>query len=188
MIKFWKKYSNYFFFGALLLILLVPQIRFPVQVFLQRLFSFSPTEIAEEKREELADYNWLLESHEGDDLDFNQFKGEVIIINFWATWCPPCVAEMPDFQDLYNEYKGEVKFLFVSNDPVSKVQRFALENQYDLPFYTPKSVEPSKLNYSALPTTFIISKDQKIIMRKEGAAKWNGSAVRGTIDDLLVAK
>lgn len=187
MIEFWKKYNNYLFFGALLIILLVPQIRFPVQVFLQRMFSFSPSSIEADERVLVESYDWTLRSADGENLELNAFKGEVIIINFWATWCPPCVAEMPDFQDLYNDYGDRVKFLFVSNDPVDKVLRFVKENDYSLPFYSPRTAEPARLNYTVLPTTFILSKDQKIAMRKEGAANWNGSSVRETLDILLKA-
>jgi thiol-disulfide isomerase/thioredoxin len=185
MMGFWKKYNNFIFFGALLIVLLVPQIRFPVQVFLQRLFSFSPSSIELDDQETLDDYNWRLESVNKEVIDFNAFKGKVVVINFWATWCPPCVAEMPDFQDLFNDYGDKVVFLFVSNDPLDKVIRFATENNYNLPFYASKTIEPDLLSYSALPTTFVLSKTQKIVMRKEGAANWNGSAVRETLDELL---
>jgi thiol-disulfide isomerase/thioredoxin len=182
--KFWKKYNNYLFFAVLLIVLLVPQIRFPVQVFLQRLLSFSPSEIAVDNRETIHDFNWTLVHVDETVLNFNELKGDIIVVNFWATWCPPCVAEMPDFQDLYNDYHDKVQFLFVSNDPLSKVKSFADINDLSLPFYMPASAEPKVLNYSTLPTTFIIDKNQQIVMRKEGAAKWNSSKVRELLDEL----
>lgn len=185
MKRWWKKYSNFIFFGGLLLILLVPQIRFPVQVFLQRLFSFSPSAISEEKRISLENFNYRLIDSEGIEINLRQNKGNVIVINFWATWCPPCVAEMPDFQNLYDDFKEDVVFLFISNDPFVKVAQFANNKGLDLPFYAPQSNEPKELSYSALPTTFVIDKKGGIVMRKEGAASWNSSSVRELLKELI---
>ncbi len=185
MSAFWKKYNNYLFFGALLIILLVPQIRFPVQVFLQRLIAFSPSVIKEEKRETLNNYDYVLVNHAGEVVNLSAFQDKVILLNFWATWCPPCVAEMPALQELYNDYKEKVVFLFVSNDPLGKVTQFANNKGLDLPFYAPQSNEPSELSYSALPTTFVINKKGSIVMRKEGAASWNSSSVRKLLDELV---
>jgi thiol-disulfide isomerase/thioredoxin len=184
MKKYWKKYRNVLFYVILLTILFVPAVRFPVQVFLQNLLSFSPSSISKEEREVLADYDYQLMDLYGNDVNLKDFQNQVIVINFWATWCPPCVAEMPAFQKLYNDYQQEVAFFFISNDPLDKVTTFADKKNFQLPFFQPKSHEPSKLRYTALPTTFVLSKDGEIAVRTEGAANWNSKSFRALLDDL----
>src|SRR5690606_8413203 len=96
-----KHWSNLLFF-ALLILLVFPQTRMPIQVFVQRLISFSPSEKSVEEREILQDYNWNLQQLNSKEINLSQSKGKVAIVNFWATWCPPCIAEMPSFQKLYD--------------------------------------------------------------------------------------
>lgn len=184
MKKYWKKYKNILFYVVLLTILFVPAVRFPVQVFLQNLLSFSPSSIAVEEREVLVDYDYELMGLSGNHVNLNDFKDQVIVINFWATWCPSCVAEMPDFQKLYNDYQSDVSFFFVSTEPMDKVKAFADKKNFQLPFFQPMSQEPSKLRYTALPTTFVLSKDGEIAVRTEGAANWNSKSFRALLDDL----
>ena len=54
----------------------------------------------------LSNYNWTLRDISETDFDFNTAKGKVVVINFWATWCPPCIAEMPSLDLLYQNYKN----------------------------------------------------------------------------------
>ncbi|MCC5923908.1 MAG: TlpA family protein disulfide reductase [Crocinitomicaceae bacterium] len=184
MKKYWKKYKNLLFYGILLTILFVPAIRFPVQVFLQNLLSFSPSSIAVEERAVLMDYDYQLLDLSGKYFNLKAFQDQVIVINYWATWCPPCVAEMPAFQKLYNDYKDDVAFFFVSNDPLDKVTAFANKKNLQLPFFQPQSNEPLDLRYTALPTTFVLSKTGEIAVRTEGAANWNSKSFRALLDVL----
>src|SRR5690554_7825322 len=104
MKKFLKKQWTNILFGVFVILLIIPQTRMPIQVFVQRLISFSPSETSEEKRETLQDYRWPLTELNAREINFSQSQGKVTVVNFWATWCPPCVAEMPSFQKLYNDY------------------------------------------------------------------------------------
>ncbi len=73
-------------FLLVVILLIVPQTRQPIQVFLHKgLALFGPSIVDESKRERLTDYNWQLSSNSGEIFDFNQAKGKVIVINFWAT-------------------------------------------------------------------------------------------------------
>ena len=152
---------------------------------MNRLISFSPSRIAEDKRETLKDYDWNLIDLEGNPVNFSQSIGEVAVINLWATWCPPCIAEMPSFQKLYNEYGEKVNFYFVSTEEEPKLRNFLEKKNYNLPVYQPISMAPEKLQSRSLPTTYVISRHGKIAVNKEGSANWNDSGFKELLDQLL---
>ena len=82
--------------------MLLPQTRLPVMAFIQRAISFSPSQVAPEDRRTLTDYHWFLRTANNTQINFNQSENKVVLINFWATWCPPCVAEMLELQKLFD--------------------------------------------------------------------------------------
>lgn len=157
----------------------------PIQVFVQRLVSFSPSEKSEEEREILQDYNWNLQQLNSDEVNFSQSKGKIVIVNFWATWCPPCVAEMPSFQKLYNDYGTKVDFYFITSEKAEKVEKFMVKNGYNLPIYFETSATPKLMESNILPTTYLISKSGKIIIDEEGTADWYSTKMRDLIEKLL---
>jgi thiol-disulfide isomerase/thioredoxin len=72
-----------------------------------------------------ADFDWTVQSLDGRPFHLETAKGKVVFLNLWATWCGPCVREMPDIQRLYERMKGKgVVFLCVSNEGPDKVRRF----------------------------------------------------------------
>ena len=166
-------------------LLLFTPIGFHTKVFINRLISFNPDVLAAEDQSELSSYNWKLQSGTGSRLNFSETKGEVVLINFWATWCPPCVAEMPDLSDLYDDYKEDVVFLFVAHDQKEKVDIFLEKHQYDLPVYYELREAPMELQTNSLPTTYIISTTGKIVVSEKGAASWNSDQTRKLLDELI---
>jgi thiol-disulfide isomerase/thioredoxin len=185
MKKFIKKNWSNVIFLVLIILLVFPQTRMPIQVGLQRLISFSPSEIKVDDREHLTDYKWNLTSLDAERIDFSQSKGKIVLINYWATWCPPCVAEMPDLQELYTTYSDQVDFYFISSEEKEKLENFLTKKNYSLPVYIQTEKSPDLLETTSLPTTFLISKTGEIIMRKTGAANWNSDSVHEIIDKLL---
>lgn len=149
-----------------------------------RLFSFSPSVEKVENQIKISTYDWQLKGVNTADLDFNSTKGKVVIVNFWATWCTPCVAEMPTIQDLYNDYKDKVVFVLVSNEEPNKIKPFLGKKQFNLPIYNPVTQNPSEFNTETIPKTFLINKDGKIIV-EAGRADWNSTKIRKIIDELL---
>lgn len=173
---------------VIILAMIIPGTRKPIQIFFNKLIAFSPSVTSEEDRTAIADYNWTLEKNNKDRIDFSAFEGKVVLVNFWATWCPPCIAEMPSFQLLYEDYGSKIDFLFVSSEDHETVRGFLYRKNYTLPAFRPLSEAPAPLNGKTLPTTFLIDKTGNIVIRKVGAADWNSENVRKTIDELLDEK
>ncbi|NIS61149.1 MAG: redoxin family protein [Proteobacteria bacterium] len=120
------------------------------------------------------DYNWRIQGLDGKELDVGKSKGKVIFLNFWATWCPPCVAEMSSIQRLYDEIKSEgIDFICVSDENRTKVSKFVKEKGFTFPIYTLLSDQPQVLRTRGIPATFIISQDGQIVFKHVGAARWD---------------
>jgi len=179
-----KNWSNVLII-AIIGLLFIPHTGMPIKVFISRLISFSPSEISAEKRETLDTYDWQLETLAGERANLASSEGKVILINFWATWCAPCVAEMPSLQALYSQYQDKMDFYFVSLESPNKVYSFMEKKEYDFPVYIPKQQVPNAIESYSLPTTYVISKDGKIVVDKTGAANWNSEKTKGLLDDLL---
>ncbi|WP_196888608.1 TlpA family protein disulfide reductase [Aureivirga sp. CE67] len=181
MIKNKKKLISNILFIGLIVLLIIPSTKAKILQFI----SMSPSVENVEDRKTLSNHGWNLKGVTSDNLNFKDTEDKVVLVNFWATWCPPCVAEMPSLQKLYNDYKDKVVFVFVSNEEPQKIKGFLKKNEYDLPIYSGLSKTPKELESSSIPATFLISKNGKIVIDKKGAADWNTSKVRKTIDELL---
>lgn len=181
---FFKKNWGNLLFIIILIILIVPPTRRPIQVFVNRIFSFDPDLIDGEKQK-ITNYQWTLKSLSEENINFSDSKGQVVFINFWATWCAPCIAEMPNLQLLYDEYKNRVDFYFVTNDDPEKIKKFKTENNYTFPVFIPISKYPKVLKVEVLPTTYLLDKSGLVMMKELGVANWNSAFMRKTLDDLL---
>jgi thiol-disulfide isomerase/thioredoxin len=184
--KFFKNQWSNIIIAVIILAMIIPGTRKPIQIFVNKLLAFSPSVTSEEERESLADYNWVLEKNNKDRLEFVDLKNKVILVNFWATWCPPCIAEMPSFELLYQDYKDKVEFLFISSEDHETVRGFLNRKRYSIPAYRPLSEAPDPLKGKTLPTTYLIGKSGAIVVKKIGAADWNSESLRQTLDKLLL--
>ena len=183
--KFLKKNWSNILLILFLLLMFIPQTRKPVQVALNRLISFSPSEVPEGNREKLEDFDWELLQLDGKRINIRQSKGEVVIVNLWATWCPPCIAEMPSFQKLYTDYANKVDFYFLSSEEPEALKRFLQKKGYSIPVYIPLAAGPEKLQSNSLPTSYLIAKNGEIVVKKTGSANWDAKTFRSTLDNLL---
>lgn len=173
-------------FLIIILLLIIPQTRQPIQIFFHKgLALISPSTVSASDQEKLTDYNWNLVDQNGNPFNFQQAKGQVIFINFWATWCPPCIAEMPSIEALYKDYNDKVIFLLVSDEKNKTIKAFNDRNSYSFNFYNPVSKPPSIFETRSIPRTYVIDKSGNIVMDKSGAANWNSESVRTVLDNLL---
>lgn len=183
--KLKKENLSNFAFIALLALLLFTPLGFHARVFVSRIFSFSPSELEKEEQFTLSSYNWKLITLGGEAFNFKNAKGKVVLVNFWATWCPPCVAEMPSLQALYADYGGKIEFVMVASDEHEKVKVFLNKTKYDFPVYFERSTSPEVLSAEYIPTTFIIDKKGKIVIEKTGSANWNSTTTRELLENLI---
>ncbi|MFC0514375.1 TlpA family protein disulfide reductase [Mucilaginibacter angelicae] len=112
----------------------------------------------------------------GNTTSLSLLKSKVVFINYWATWCPPCIAEMPKVNELYKKFRNDPKVAFLlvdvdNNQP--KAKAFMLKNGYDLPLYTQISNVPETLLDGTIPTTLVFGKDGKLIYKHSGAADYS---------------
>lgn len=179
------KKSNLIFL-IIIALLIIPQTRQPIQVLLHKgLALISPSIKGDENPTKLESYNWNLKGRNNTIFNFEEARGKVVLINFWATWCPPCIAEMPSMQSLYDDYNNKIEFIFVTTDWFSEVDTFLDKNGYTFEVYRIDNGYPNFFNIKTIPRTFLIDKKGNIVIDKNGAANWNSDSVRNTIDDLL---
>jgi thiol-disulfide isomerase/thioredoxin len=131
------------------------------------------------------DLTWELISHSGERVAFSQLQDSVIFLNFWATWCPPCIAEMPGIQKLYDEFGDRVSFILVSQEPPSTVNNFLEKHGYSLPTHLPMFQTPEIFDHRSIPTTFIISRSGEVVMKHKGATKWDGKKIKTMLEKLI---
>jgi thiol-disulfide isomerase/thioredoxin len=108
---------------------------------------------------------------DGKDLSLGSLRGKVVIVNFWATWCPPCREEIPDLIALQSKYPDQLQVIGVSQDeaPASMVAKFASEHRMNYPVVmdTPE-LERMFTNIHALPTSYVIDREGRIAQRHVG--------------------
>ena len=186
IMNFIKKHFKNILFFAVIALLLIPQTRQPIQVFLQKGIALvKPISINEEKPIAISNYKWMLTDENNTMYNFEEAKGKVVLVNFWAKWCPPCIAEMPSFQALYNDYSDKIVFLFVTNDPYTEINPFLEKKNYTFKVHRPVTKYPDYFDISTIPRTFLIDQNGNIIIDESGVANWNSKSVRSTIDRLL---
>lgn len=128
----------------------------------------------EEENETAFNFDGELITPNGKKIAYEDLKEKTIFINYWATWCPPCLGEMPHIEQLYLQLKDnpEIEFLMISKDnDFNKAIKFKQKKEYELPIYRELN-SPVQLQSQTLPTTFVI-KNGKIAFRKEGMSNFN---------------
>jgi len=178
-------------FVAFIVAFLIPQSRMEIITFVNKIrvavWSPSINEGTEIKKLNESDYQMVLEGIDGKKYDFSNARGKVVFLNLWATWCPPCQAEMPAIQELYDKYKDNDKVIFcmLSNEESSLVKSFIVRKAYTFPVYINKYRLPDVFKTRGIPATFVISKSGKIVISQVGAASWSGSKMIETMDRLI---
>jgi len=128
-----------------------------------------------------ASYNLKLVNEQEEVLDFENLRGKTVFINFWATWCPPCIAEMPEIQSLYEDVQDQedIVFALISLDEEKeKAWQFVEKKGYTFPVYRLATNLPQVYSSQSIPTTFVISPSGKIAAEHRGMASYDNDKFR----------
>ncbi|MBQ6902205.1 MAG: TlpA family protein disulfide reductase [Oscillospiraceae bacterium] len=107
-------------------------------------------------------------TNDGKAVRLSDFIGKPIVVNFWASWCPPCKAEMPDFEKAYKKYGEEIHFLMINStggrETLSTAKEFLQGVDYTFPVYFDTYAEAASIyGVTALPTTFFIDSEGNLV-------------------------
>ncbi len=123
----------------------------------------------------------------GAKANLKDFAGKVVFVNLWATWCPPCIAEMPSIQRLYQKVDTtQIQFVMVSMDEeTEKAQKFIKRKEYTFPVFALQNGLPATFETNSIPATFVIAPNGKIVMRREGMAKYDTDKFKEFLTSLI---
>lgn len=162
------------FFGILIF---VPSAKALMIEGLMQVGLFKPSvEIPSENASPEADLSGIsFKDASGRIVDLGSLKGKIIFLNFWATWCPPCLAEMPSVNKLYEQFKDDNDVVFILVDADSdfvKSQKYMDGKGYKLPVYNVASNIPEGIFKGSLPTTVVFDKQGRVSYNEVGAANY----------------
>jgi len=108
----------------------------------------------------------------GNSINLKKYKGKTVFINFWATWCRPCLEEMPSIAKAMEILKDKnIEFLFASNETPDQIEKFKANHSYPFNYVRAENLED--LNIMSLPTTFIFNPEGKLVFSDMGYRKWD---------------
>jgi len=133
--------------------------------------------------------SFKLRNIKGNYESLESYRGKVVVLNFWATWCAPCRIEMPSFEKLYRRYRSEgVTVLAITLDKNSenKIKSFVDEYGLSFPILLDEKGEVERLYPSmTIPFTYVIDRQGRIVARVDGAKNWESSETFEAIEYLL---
>lgn len=149
----------------------------------------APTSITEDSPSlpEQSGNDIIFKDKDSKTVSLSSLRGKVVFINFWATWCAPCIQEMPTINKLKQTYKGkDIVFIMVDVDnKLEKSTAFMKENKYDLPVYVPAAEIPPNYLGGAIPTTVILDKSGDMIARIEGGRNYTSPEITKALNELI---
>jgi thiol-disulfide isomerase/thioredoxin len=130
--------------------------------------------------------DWEVQALDGKIVNLGEhFAAQVVFLNFWATWCPPCVGEAESIDRLYQHFKGRVSFACISQENPVRIRRFQKKTGHQFPMYHLGIKPLPAFQTQGVPATFIISQTRRVVLRHVGAADWAHESVVRLLDNLL---
>jgi len=122
-------------------------------------------------------------------LNLSELKGSVVLINFWALWCEPCVDELPSMEMLFRRFSTNPHFKLITvlfKDDRKKVLRYMEENGYTFPVYVnPDGSAAKKFGITGVPETFIIDKKGVLRDKKIGPEQWDSPIIMEMLQSMI---
>ncbi|PIB38362.1 TlpA family protein disulfide reductase [Maribacter sp. 4G9] len=177
-------------FVVFIVLLLIPQTRTPIMVLVNKVKVelFSPGAVSAKEQIQLEPFIYKLENLDGESVKVKVGDGDITFISYWATWCPPCIAELPSIEALYQDYGDKINFVMISNEDPKKIRKFLEKKNFAVPAVIPKMEAPEELYENTIPTNYIIDAAGKIIIKQKGASDWNSEKVRRVLDALIAER
>jgi thiol-disulfide isomerase/thioredoxin len=137
----------------------------------------------------LGDLQGSFANLQGHDFTFADLRGKIVILNLWATWCPPCLMEMPSLERLWKHFEpgGKVVVLCLSEERAEDVRSHRVSNMA-MPLHVFTSPVPEELQAEGLPTTFIFDQEGRVIFGHTGMAKWDDPEIIAYLEALIAGK
>ena len=133
--------------------------------------------------------NLTFKDHKEKEISFSDFKGKILLVNFWATWCAPCIKEMPSLDRLKSKVGGDFDVIAISvdRDGVEKVTDFFDENKISNleKFFDIKNSLAKEMNLYGVPTSFFVNKEGNLIGYYQGDMEWDNDTVINFINYLI---
>ncbi len=138
----------------------------------------------------LGDLQGTFSDLDGNSFSFADLRGKVVVLNLWATWCPPCRAEMPSLDKLWKKFKDDDRFrvLCISAETLEDVRKDSLPGTLTMPLYVFSSPVPEELDAEGLPTTYIFDREGRVVFGHTGMAVWDAPEVVAYLEALLEMK
>jgi thiol-disulfide isomerase/thioredoxin len=179
---------NVLFAIAVLIIIFNPSAKAVLIQGLMKVGLFQPDVSQTIKTSEASDLPEIVfENNNGETINLSDQKGKVVFINFWATWCPPCIAETPSINDLQEKLRGNKNIVFIMVDTdhdFSRSAPFVKKHQFTFPVYQANTAIPANLLGSAIPTTVIFDRKGKMVFEHEGGADYSNPKVLAYLQQL----
>jgi thiol-disulfide isomerase/thioredoxin len=123
---------------------------------------------------------------DGRPANLSQFRGKVVLVNLWASWCPPCLAEMPGLQALYQKVDtSKVAFVLISLDENQNKARALLKRKhYTMPVFFPAAGLPAPFNSPSIPYTVILTPQGRVADRHSGMADYDTPEFKAALEKL----
>lgn len=183
---------NILFWVALIAVIFSTDLRAEVFGFIQRgvieIGLVNPT--IEENHKPLKrnePYQLTLKNQRGEMVQLSEFEDKIVFINFWATWCPPCIAEMPSINQLHEKFKNdkEIVFLMISQDKdFGKAKDFLEKKSFGFDIFQSQTSLPKDLRSNSIPATFVLDKSGNIVYEHMGMANYNSDKFISFLNEL----
>jgi len=192
----WLSFSQLFnllLLAAFFILLFNPSAKALLMYGMIKIGSFQPAlpvvNLKNDSEAKVADV--VLQGFEGKVIHLTELQGKVVFINFWATWCPPCIAEMPTISALYQQLKDNKNIAFIIVDvdhDFKKSRSFLISHDLNLPLYQAAGIIPEAILDGSIPTTLIIDKKGSVVFRHKGIADYSNPKVLSYLTQLTLAK
>jgi thiol-disulfide isomerase/thioredoxin len=135
----------------------------------------------------------VVQPKEGRGVDLSQEQGRVIVVHFWATWCAPCLEELPALEQFWRRFEGrsDIALFAVATDKEGweKIGPWVAERKVGLPvFVDPGGKVAERFGTTMFPETYVVDREGKVVQRIENAVDWTKPEVAAFFDNLLAAK